>query len=174
MTFRRRATAAALVCALHLAVFVPTIGDWSSVLVNDFAPQAKAIKSGDLPYRDQRIEYPPLSIPVLIAPIYAGDSTQDFVDGFQWEMLAFDLGLVVLITLALPGEARRVLSALGVYTVGVVILSGAVLDPSLIDTSPLILARFDLFRPCWSWPRSWLATGRRRRRGRCCSRLAPR
>jgi hypothetical protein len=141
---RWRATAAALVCALHLAVFVPTIGDWSSVLVNDFAPQAKAIKGGDLPYRDQRIEYPPLSVPVLIAPIYVGDSTQDFVDGFQWEMVVFDLGIVVLIALALPGDPKRVVSALGVYTAGVVMLSGAVLDPSLIDTAPLILARFDL------------------------------
>jgi hypothetical protein len=141
---RWRATAAVLVCALQLAVFVPTIGDWSSVLVNDFAPQARAIKHGDLPYRDQRIEYPPLSVPVLVAPIYAGESTRDFVDGFQWEMLAFDLGIVVLIAMALPGDSRRVLSALGIYTAGAVILSGVVLDPSLIDTAPLVLARFDL------------------------------
>ena len=61
MATRWRATAAALVCALHLALFVPTIGDWSSVLVNDFAPQAQAIKGGEKPYRDQKIEYPPLS-----------------------------------------------------------------------------------------------------------------
>ena len=118
MPSRWRATAAVLVCALHLALFVPTIGDWSSILVNDFAPQAKAIKDGDLPYRDQRIEYPPLSVPVLIAPAYFDDSTQGFVDGFMWEMLAFDLAIIVLIALALPGETGRVLSALGVYTVG--------------------------------------------------------
>jgi hypothetical protein len=141
---RWRATAAALVCALHLALFVPTIGDWSSILINDFAPQAQAIKDGDLPYRDQDIEYPPLSLPVLIAPIYLDDSTQGFVDGFMWEMLLFDLAIVVLIALALPGDTRGVLSAIGIYTVGVVILSGVVLDPSLIDTGPLILSRFDL------------------------------
>jgi glycosyl transferase family 87 len=144
MPIRWRATAAALVCALHLAVFVPTIGDWSSVLLNDFAPQAQAIKGGDLPYRDQAIEYPPLSIPVLIAPAYIDDSTRGFVDGFMWEMLIFDLGMVVLIAAALPGDAKRVLSALGIYTVGVVILSGVVLDSSLIDTGPLALDRFDL------------------------------
>jgi hypothetical protein len=144
MTTRWRATAAALVCALHLALFVPTIGDWSSILINDFAPQAQAIKDGDLPYRDQEIEYPPLSIPVLIAPIYLDDSTQGFVDGFMWEMLSFDLAIVLLIALALPGDTRRVLSAIGIYTVGVVLLSGVVLDPSLIDTGPLILTRFDL------------------------------
>jgi hypothetical protein len=141
---RWRATAAALICAFHLAVFVPTVGDWSSILVNDFAPQAQAIKAGDLPYRDQDIEYPPLSVPVLIAPIYIDDSTQGFVDGFMWEMLAFDLAIVVLIAFALPGDTRRVLSALGIYTVGVVILSDVVLDPSLIDTGPLVLARFDI------------------------------
>src|SRR4051794_15250698 len=144
MATRWRATAAALVCALHLAVFVPTIGDWSSVLINDFAPQAQAIKGGDLPYRDQQIEYPPLSVPVLIAPIYLGDTTQDFVDGFMWEMLAFDVATIVLIALALPGDTRRVLSALGIYTVGVVTLSGVVLGRSLIDFGPLALDRFDL------------------------------
>jgi Glycosyltransferase family 87 len=141
---RRRATAAALLCALHLAVFAPQVGEWSSVLVNDFAPQAQAIKGGDLPYRDQRIEYPPLSLPFLIGPAYIDDSTQGFLDGFGWEMLAFDLGVVVLIAFGLPGDERRVLSALGVYTAGVVIVSGVVLDDSLIDTAPLILARFDL------------------------------
>ncbi|HEY7266342.1 MAG TPA: glycosyltransferase 87 family protein [Solirubrobacterales bacterium] len=145
MPLRWRATAAALVCALHLALFAPTIGDWSSVLVNDFAPQARAIKDGDLPYRDQAIEYPPLSVPVLIAPAYLGDeSTQGFIDGFMWEMLAFDLAIVVLIALALPGEAARVLSALGIYTAGLVILSGVVLSRSLIDYGPLALDRFDL------------------------------
>jgi hypothetical protein len=113
-------------------------------LVNDFAPQAKAIKEGDLPYRDQGIEYPPLSVPVLIAPAYVDDSTQGFIDGFMWEMLAFDLAIIVLIALALPGETGRVLSALGVYTVGLVTLSGVVLDRSLIDYGPLALDRFDL------------------------------
>ncbi|HSD24196.1 MAG TPA: glycosyltransferase 87 family protein [Solirubrobacterales bacterium] len=144
MPLRWRATAAALVCALHLALFVPTIGDWSSILVNDFAPQAKAIRDGDLPYRDQRIEYPPLSIPVLIAPAYVDDSTHGFVDGFMWEMLAFDLAVVAVIALALPGRRSRVLSALGVYTVGLVMLSGVILDRSLIDYGPLALDRFDL------------------------------
>ncbi|HEY6672956.1 MAG TPA: glycosyltransferase family 87 protein [Solirubrobacterales bacterium] len=144
MATRWRATAAALVCALHLALFVPTIGDWSSILINDFAPQAQAIKGGDLPYRDQRIEYPPLSVPVLIAPVYVDDSRQGFADGFMWEMLVFDLGIVVLISLALPGDTKRVLSAIGIYTVGVVTLSGVVLDRSLIDYGPLALQRFDL------------------------------
>jgi Glycosyltransferase family 87 len=144
MPTRWRATAAALVCALHLAVFVPTIGDWSSVLINDFAPQAQAIKDGDLPYRDQQIEYPPLSVPILIAPVYVDDSTQGFVDGFMWEMLAFDLAMIILIALALPGDTKRVLSALGIYTAGLVILSDVILDNSLIDVGPLALNRFDL------------------------------
>jgi hypothetical protein len=144
MPIRWRATAAVLVCALHLALFVPTIGDWSSILTRDFAPQAKAIREGELPYRDQALEYPPLSIPVLIAPIYIDGSTHGFVDGFMWEMLAFDLAIVVLICAALPGDAKRVLAAVGIYTVGVVILSDVFLDASLIDRGPLILDRFDL------------------------------
>jgi hypothetical protein len=37
-----------------------------------------------------------------------------------------------------------VLSALGIYTVGVLVLSDVILDPSLIDTGPLVLVRFDV------------------------------
>jgi Glycosyltransferase family 87 len=139
-----RATAAVVTCVLHVAVFAPTVGDWSSIINNDFAPQAEAIQAGDLPYRDQDIEYPPLSVPVLVGPAYFGNGTDSFREDFAWEMLAFDLALVCLMALALPGDARRVLSALGIYTIGVVMLSGVVLAPSLIDTAPLILVRFDL------------------------------
>jgi hypothetical protein len=59
-------------------------------------------------------------------------------------MLAFDLAIVVLIALALPGGAGRVLSALGIYTAGLLTLSGVVFDRSLIDYGPLALDRFDL------------------------------
>jgi hypothetical protein len=144
MPIRHRIVAAIVVCALHLVAFVPTIGDRSSILENDFGPQAQAIKDGDQPYRDQDIEYPPLSIPVLVGPVYLGDSAEGFIDGFMWEMLAFDLAIVAMLALALPGDPRKVVSALGIYTVGIVMLSGVVLDPSLIDTAPLALSRFDL------------------------------
>jgi hypothetical protein len=145
VALRWRATAAAAFCALHLLVFVPGIGEWSSILDNDFAPQADAIvNGGELPYRDQEVEYPPLSVPVLVLPEYLGEGTQNFREGFGFEMLIFDIALIVLIAVALPGSGRHVLSALGIYTAGVVMLSGAILDPSLIDTAPLILVRFDL------------------------------
>jgi len=139
-----RITAGIVFCLLHLAVFIPTIGEPSSVLQNDFELQAQAIKDGDLPYRDQELEYPPLSIPVLVGPAYLGEGQQAFIQGFQWEMIVFDLAIVLLLALALPGDARRVLSALGVYTLGVILLSSVLLDDSLIDGGPLALARFDL------------------------------
>jgi hypothetical protein len=141
---RWRATAAVVTCLIHVAVFAPSVGDWSSVVDNDFAPQADAIQAGELPYRDQGLEYPPLSVPVLVGPAYIGNGTESFREDFAWEMLGFDLALVALMALVLPGDQRHVASALGVYTAGVVMLSGVVLDPSLIDTAPLILVRFDL------------------------------
>jgi hypothetical protein len=145
VALRWRATAAAAFCALHLLVFVPGIGEWSSIIDNDFAPQADAIVNrGELAYRDQEIEYPPLSVPILVLPEYLGEGTESFREGFGVEMLIFDLALVALIALALPGSSRHVVSALGIYTAGVVMLSGAILAPSLIDTAPLVLVRFDL------------------------------
>jgi hypothetical protein len=133
-----------VVCVLHLAAFGPRVGEWSSVLVNDFAPQAEAIEGGDRPYHDQKLEYPPFSLVPLQVPAFFSEDTDGFVKAFQWEMILFDLAIVVLLALALPGRAREVISALGVYTAGVVLLSGVILDDSAIDQAPLALSRFDL------------------------------
>ncbi|HET8592294.1 MAG TPA: hypothetical protein VFL56_01405, partial [Solirubrobacterales bacterium] len=120
------------------------MGEWSSVLVNDFAPQAEAIESGDRPYGDQDLEYPPFSLVPLQVPALLSEDTDGFVEAFQWEMLVFDVAIVLLLALALPGRPREVISALGVYTCGVVLLSGVILDDSAIDQAPLALSRFDL------------------------------
>lgn len=143
-TARARAVAAVCVCALHLALLAPEIGGWSSVLEVDFGPEAEAIEAGDRPYDDQELEYPPLSIPVIVGPALTGEGIDHYERAFGWEMLGFDLAIVLLLALGLQGDRRRVWSALGVYTVGVVALSGVVLGDSLIDTAPLALARFDL------------------------------
>jgi hypothetical protein len=141
---RLRLATAAGVCALHLALLAPQVGSWSSVLDLDFAPEAEAIESGDRPYDDQELEYPPLSIPVIVGPALTGDGIQHYESAFQWEMVGFDLAIVVLLALGLQGDRRRVWSALGVYTAGVVALSGILLDGSAIDKAPLALSRFDL------------------------------
>ena len=132
------------VCALHFALLAPTVGSWSSILDGDFGPEAEAIEDGDRPYDDQELEYPPLSIPLIVGPALPGEGIDDYAEAFQWEMIGFDLAIVLVLALALPGDQRRVLGALGVYTVGIVALSGIVLADSLIDEAPLALGRFDL------------------------------
>jgi len=144
VTREARGIAAVCVCALHLALLAPTVGSWSSILERDFGPEAEAIEHGDRPYDDQELEYPPLSIPLIVGPALIGDGIDDYIEAFEWEMIAFDLAIVLLLALALPGDQRRVLGALGVYTVGIVALSGIVLADSIIDQAPLALARFDL------------------------------
>ncbi|MGH2983535.1 MAG: hypothetical protein ACRDK5_04665 [Solirubrobacterales bacterium] len=144
MSRRDRAIAAVCVCALHLALLAPTVGSWSSILERDFGPEAEAIEDGDRPYDDQEFEYPPLSIPLIVGPALTGEGIDHYIEAFQWEMIAFDLAIVLVLALALPGDRRRVLAALGVYTVGIVGLSGVILADSLIDEAPLALARFDL------------------------------
>jgi hypothetical protein len=144
VTPRARIVAAVGVCALHLVLLAPTVGSWSSVLDNDFGPEAEAIQGGARPYDDQDLEYPPLSIPVIVAPALTGNGNDHYESAFEWEMVGFDLAIVCLLALALRGDQRKVLSALGVYTVGVLAVSGVFLGSSDIDTAPLALARFDL------------------------------
>jgi hypothetical protein len=131
-------------CALHLALLAPAVGQPSGVLENEFGPEAEQVADGDRFYRDHDLEYPPLSVPILIAPALVSDSLAGYVEAFQWEMVAFDLAIVLLLALALPGDLRRILSALAVYTAGIVALSGIVLGDSDLEQSPLALARFDL------------------------------
>jgi hypothetical protein len=144
LSTRARALTAVCVCALHLALLVPELGGWSSVLQLDFGPEAEAIESGALPYRDQDLEYPPLSIPLIVGPALVTDDAGDYELAFEWEMIAFDLAVVLLLAFGLTGDRRRVWSALGVYTAGIIAVSGVVLDESVIDAVPLALARFDL------------------------------
>lgn len=129
---------------MHLALLAPSVGDASGVLEVDFGPEAIAIEDGQLPYADQELEYPPLSIPVIVGPALVSDGVDAYVDAFEWEMIGFDLAIVLLLALALPGSPRRVIGALAVYTAGIVALSGIVLGASDIDRAPLALARFDL------------------------------
>lgn len=160
----QRALVAALACALHLAILVPTIGQDAGSVQNDFAPQSIAIEGGDKPYRDQELEYPPLSIPVLMAPALTSEGIDGYNDHFEAWMLLFDLAIVALLAFAAPGGRnragpdrlrisgrdaraggpRRGLAAVAVYSLGIVALSGIVLGDSDIDEAPLALSRFDL------------------------------
>ena len=142
---RQRWIAAALAVALHLALLAPTVGQQGGVLGTDFGPEAEAIENGALPYGDEELEYPPLSIPVIVGPALTGEGPEAYNADFEIQMLVVDLAIVLLLALALPGARRHVISALTVYTLGIVALSGIVLGASDIDEAPLALGRFDLW-----------------------------
>jgi len=115
------------------------------VLRTDFGPEAEAIEDGALPYGDEELEYPPLSIPVIVGPALVGEGAESYNESFEIQMLIVDLAIVLLLALALPGTGRHVVAALWVYTLGIVSLSGIVLGASDIDEAPLALGRFDLW-----------------------------
>lgn len=145
MTTRQKLIVAAVACLLHVLLLAPTRGQQSPVLVNDFGPEAAGIEAGALPYEDAELEYPPLSIPIIVGPALVTDTLDQYTEAFQLEMLAVDLAIVLLLALFLPGSPRHVIAALVVYTLGVVALSGLVLGGSDIDEAPLALGRFDLW-----------------------------
>lgn len=144
MSGRERIAIAALACAAHLALLAPTVGQDGGVLRTDFGPEAVAIEYGALPYSDEELEYPPLSIPVIVGPALISDDLDGYNDAFEWEMLAFDLAIVLMLAFGLRADRARVVGALVVYTAAIVALSGIVFGPSDIDEAPLALGRFDL------------------------------
>ena len=95
-----------------------------------------AIDSGQVPYRDFALEYPPGALPVFALPALGGAHGDTFRRRFELEM-AF-LGEVILICLAvalvaLGAGRRRVLGVLGFAALAVVALG------------PVVLSRFDLW-----------------------------
>ena len=80
----------------------------------------------------------------MVAPAAVSDGLDGYREAFELEMLGFDLAIVALLALALPAPPRRIWEALGIYTVGVIAVSGVVLGDSAIEEAPLALARFDL------------------------------
>lgn len=144
MSARNRVLALALVAVVHLAAFVPTIGSYSSILDRGFWPQSERVLDGELPYRDVNFEYPPLALPLVVAPAALSDGIEGYRHAFEIEMLLFDLAIVAVLALCAPGPERRVWEALGVYSVCVIAASGVVLWDSTIEDAPLALARFDL------------------------------
>jgi len=140
---RARIFAAAVVAALHLAVLVP-LTDGASVIVGPvFQPDAEDVIEGVLPYRDRDFEYPPFALGPLLGPAAVSDDPLGYSEAFAWEMIGFDLAIVALLAFALRAPPGRVGSALGVYTFGILALSGVLLPDSKLDAS-LPLARFDL------------------------------
>ena len=144
MSRRDRVAAALVVALLHFAVFVPTIGSSSSIIDRGFSIQADRILDGEKPYSEVDFEYPPLALPLVSAPAAVSEGLDGYQTAFETEMLLFDLGIVALLALALPATRRRVWEALGIYSAGVIAVSGVVLADSRIESAPLALARFDL------------------------------
>src|SRR5262249_26792088 len=134
----------AVAAAIHIAVFAPTIGSQSSILDRGFHPQSERILDGELPYRDVDFEYPPLALPLVVAPGLVSDGQDGYRHAFELEQLGWDLALVAVLALCVGGGRRRVWEALGVYSLCIFAVSGVFLWDSTIELAPLAMARFDL------------------------------
>jgi hypothetical protein len=145
MTQRERLASLAVAAALF-ALLLGLMAGWQDPLLDGgLHVQAEAILDGALPYADRGFEYPPLSIPLVIAPGLLSDSAGAYREAFAWEMILFGLAIVAMLALLVKGGRKEVWGALAVFVLGVVFLSGlGPLPDSDIDGTALALARFDL------------------------------
>jgi hypothetical protein len=114
----------------HASLFaLRDVGD-----ISHYFDYAHKTFSGEVPYRDFRIEYPPGFVPIMLA---AGPADGGYYERFRFLMLALAVGAVVLLAAALY-LARATAAELAA---GVVVL--ATLPRTL--TSDLVLERFDVW-----------------------------
>ncbi|AHY46283.1 Protein of unknown function (DUF2029) [Rubrobacter radiotolerans] len=110
----------------------PALGE-SSNDVGIYAETGEAVLSGNLPYRDFFIEYPPGSIPVFLPPALFTQSVAGYLDAF-----ALQMGLFLVVSLALVVlAARRTLGAASWPLAGATFALGAAF------LYPVALTRYD-------------------------------
>jgi Glycosyltransferase family 87 len=94
---------------------------------------------GQVPYRDFRLEYPPLALPLFLVPsLVAGEGARldDYSRVFEWELALCGAALLVLMAgtlVSLGAEPLRLCAAVGF----------AALAPLLLGS--VVLSRFDLW-----------------------------
>jgi hypothetical protein len=95
-----------------------------------------AIDSGQVPYRDFALEYPPGALPAFVLPALGGAHGDTFRRRFEFQMALLGELIVICLAIALVAlgaSRRRMLAVLGFAAVAVVALG------------PVVLSRYDLW-----------------------------
>jgi len=132
---RRNLAIALAFAVLHAGVALAYHGDSKDLPATYFYPRAHAIAHGTDAYGGVGYEYPPATLPLLIAPLAAGgdDSGQAYHQRTIWLYGALDVVCVLLLASLLRRRpSGELLLALGLYSVSVLVLGR------------LALTRFDL------------------------------
>jgi hypothetical protein len=132
---RRNLAIALAVAALHAGAALAYHGDGKDLPATYFSPQAHAVAEGTDAYGGLDYEYPPATLPLLVAPLAAGgdDSGQAYHQRTIWLYGALDTACVLLLAYLLRRRAPiELMLALGLYSVSVLVLGR------------LALTRFDI------------------------------
>lgn len=108
---------------------------------------------GEVPYRDFRIEYPPMALPLFVVPALIAREEVGFKVAFGVEMLAFNAATVAMLAawVRMRSGSRQVRTALLRYTIHYALLSRLIV--TRYDAATMFLA----FSAAIAWE-----TGRRR------------
>ena len=118
------------------------------------------IASGDVPYRDFRVEYPPGALIPFVVPALVSSSPHGFDATFEALMVIGLIAAAVLIVLslvALGGSTLEILLSVAAFLAGVALLG------------PFVLTRFDLYAATLTLAALCAILSGGERSGRCCS-----
>lgn len=128
--------AALAACAAGLIMASGFVGDAGISDTVVYATYGERIASGDVPYRDFEVEYPPGALVPFVAPALVSSTQSRYDDSFEALMivaLAVASCLIVVSLRALRASPARVVFAVASFLLGVVLLG------------PFVLTRFDLY-----------------------------
>jgi len=149
----QRPEARTIAVALAAAVFLVSWGlvhrgfygehqivDWPT-----YQTYGERVRSGEVPYRDFHVEYPPGALPVFVLPALGGD----YASVFGWLMAA--CGLATLLAVARVRLAAAFFVALSPLLVGSLVLSRFDLWPAALTAIALAALLEDRHRVGWGF-----------------------
>jgi len=149
-----RADVRALVAALAAAVFLVSWGvlhhgfyyrNGRIVDTGIYQTYGDRMMSGDVPYRDFDVEYPPGALPAFVVPSFAPE--QNYVRTFEWVMAA--LGVAAIFCAATIRVASTAFLAVAPLLVGSIVLSRFDLWPAALTVGALAALLAGLHRLGW-------------------------
>jgi len=115
----------ALFAVLHIIIFTRVFTSISYADVELYHSYASRIMSGEMPYRDIAVEYPPGALLVFLLPRLFASTLEAYGTAFALEMLAFSLACLVMIAVLARRLRLAVVPTLAIYTL-VVISAGSI------------------------------------------------
>jgi len=144
-----------LFSAAHVIMFTRVFTSIAYADVELYHTYASRMMSGEMPYRDFSVEYPPGALLVFLLPWFFTSTLEAYGPAFAIEMMVFSLGCLFMITALARRLRLAVVPTLAIYTL--VVVSAGSIAVQRFDFAAAALSLAAVFAFSWgNYKSAWV------------------